>query len=383
MRSGGKRRALAGLTAVAFTLAACGGNGGDDGAADGGDDGAADGGGETIELRVGTGLSAQHAWWESTMEDWMAQVEDLTDGQVEFTSFTGGELVSVPDEIDAIRDGTIDVTLALPIYDPGEFPLAEVTMLPISASDVEIASQAWRDLLESDDELIDGQSYYESQFGQAGLKAWAVPATEEYAISTTGEPIDSVDTVTSMSLRTPSRIHEMYAANIGVDSVTIPAVEMFDALSRGAFDGSFYSVADWSGYGFQDLFEYTLTDINFSHFNALIAMTEERWDELPENVQEAMEQAHDDTFMNGAREWQERSDEMREYNLEQGGTFQSFDELDADVQAHLVDGVEDTWQDFIDLVDAEGLPGTQVAIAWRDVLVANGGEVPEGIQDLE
>jgi TRAP-type C4-dicarboxylate transport system substrate-binding protein len=365
------------VVALAATLAACGTDGDADNGAAAGD------GDEPIELRAGTGLSAQHAWWEATMVPWMERVEELTDGQVTFTEFTGGELVDVPDEIDAIQDGTIDVTLMLPIYLPGQFPLAEVTMLPISHSDVEIASQAWRDLLESDEELVDGQSYYESQFGQNGLHGWAVSTTEEYAISTTGVEFDSVDTVQGLSLRTPSRIHEMYAGNVGIDSVTIPAVEMFDALSRGAFDGSFYSVADWSGYGFQDLFMYTLTDINFGHFNALIGMTDDTWNDLPEHVQDAMNEAHEDIFMDGAREWMDRSDEMRDYNTGEGGTFESFDELDPDVQDHLVDGVEDTWMDYIELLEQDGLPGTEVAIMWRDILVENGGEVPEGIADLE
>jgi TRAP-type C4-dicarboxylate transport system substrate-binding protein len=368
------------VVALAAVLAACGGDGNGDGSGDAAADGDQD---EPIELRAGTGLSAQHAWWEATMVPWMERVEELTDGQVTFTEFTGGELVDVPDEIDAIKDGTIDVTLMLPIYLPGQYPLAEVTMLPISHSDVEIASQAWRDLLESDEELIDGQSYYESQFGQDGLHGWAVSTTEEYAISTTGVEFDSVGTVQGLSLRTPSRIHEMYAGNVGIDSVTIPAVEMFDALSRGAFDGSFYSVADWSGYGFQDLFMYTLTDINFGHFNALIGMTEDTWEGLPEHVQDAMDQAHDDIFMDGAREWIERSDEMREYNTGEGGTFESFDDLDPEVQDHLVGGVEDTWMDYIDLLEQDGLPGTEVAIMWRDILVENGGEVPDAIAELE
>ena len=50
---------------------------------------------------------------------------------------------------------------------------------------------------------------------------------------------------------------------------------MYDALSRGTFDGSFYSIADWSGYGFQDLFKYTVTGINFGHFNGFIGMSKE------------------------------------------------------------------------------------------------------------
>jgi TRAP-type C4-dicarboxylate transport system substrate-binding protein len=360
------------VTASLSLLAACGG-------------GSAEGGGEdeAVTLRVGTGLSDKHAWWAAGMVPWMENVEELTDGQVTFETFTGGELVEVTKEIEAVQNGTVDVALMLPIYNPDQFPMAEVTMLPISKSDTMIASQAWKALLESQEQLSDGKTYYESQFGAQDIKAWPLSTTQEYAISTTGDELDSVQAVESLSLRTPSRIHEMYAAKIGVDSVTIPAVEMFDALSRGAFDGSFYSVADWSGYGFQDLFKYTLTDINFGHFNGLIGMSQQAFDELPADVQEAMQQAHEETFEGSAQEWLDRADEMVEYNEGKGGKFVSFGTLDQPVQDHMLSGVEETWTDYIELLEKDGLPGKDVALLWRDLLVEAGGEVPDGIARME
>lgn len=316
------------------------------------------------------------------MVPWMECVENQSDGQVTFESFVGGELVSVPDEVQAIQNGTVDVALLLPIYEPDQFPMAEVTMLPISQSDALIASEAWKALLESDEELADGQTYYESQFGEAGIHGWPVSTTQEYSISTTGEALDTVPTIRNTALRTPSRIHEIYSDTVGLESVTIPAVEMFDALSRGAFDGSFYSIADWSGYGFQDLFEWTLTDINYGHFNALIGMTEERWESLPESVQSTMNDCHEETFMAGAQEWIDRAEEMVEYNQEQGGEFVSFDTLDEPVQEHLTSGVEETWNEYISLLEDQGLPGEEVALLWRDLLVEAGGEVPESIASM-
>src|SRR5690606_11058739 len=98
MKKNGSRYLAAGA-AMTLLLAGCGG--GD--SAGGGSEG------ETITLRAATGLSAQHAWWEASMVPWMERVEELTDGQVQFETFTGGELVSVPDEGDALQSGTVDV----------------------------------------------------------------------------------------------------------------------------------------------------------------------------------------------------------------------------------------------------------------------------------
>ena len=134
--------------------------------------------------------------------------------QVEFQTFTGGELVAVPDEAEALETGTIDVALVLPIYQPDQFPMAEITMLPLNHSDTLIASKAWKALLESDVELANGQTYAELQFGK--FKVFPVSTTQEYSISTTGKEFKSVKDVIGTSLRTPSRIHEMYAEEAGV-----------------------------------------------------------------------------------------------------------------------------------------------------------------------
>lgn len=361
---------LLGGVSLALLIAGCGG-----------DDNGATADGETIKLRAATGLSAQHAWWTDTMEPWMDRVEELTEGQVEFETFTGGELVATPDEGDAVLSGTIDVGLVLPIYQPDQFPMAEVTMLPLNFSDTLIASNAWKKLLESDVDLGGGQTYAEMQF--ADFKVFPTSTTMEYSISTTGHSFETVSDVEGTSLRTPSRIHEMYAEKIGVNSVTMPAVEIYDSLSRGTFEGAFYSVADWTGYGFQDLFTYTLQGINFGHFNAFIGMTDEKWDSLPENVQEAMTQANEELFEAGAQVWIDRGEEIIPENEANGGVFVDFDSLDQEVKDHFVTGIEDTWTDYAELLEGSGLPGNELVKLWRDILVEEGGEVPEAIMDLE
>ena len=337
--------------------------------------------GEIIKLRATTGLSTQHAWWSHNMVPWMERVEELTNGQVEFETFAGGELVSVPDEGDAVLNGIVDVALVLPVYQPDQFPMAEITMLPLAKSDPHIGSNAWKALLNSDVELADGKTFTELQFGD--FKVFPISTTEEYSISTTGKEFKSVKDVKGTALRTPSRIHELYSKKIGINSVTMPAVEMFDSLSRGAFDGSYYSIADWSGYGFQDLFKYTITGVNFGHFNAFIGMNQAKWESLPSNVQEAMTQANEELFSVGAEEWVKRSEEMVKQNTANGGKFVEFSTLDKGVQDVINKGMEDTWMDYAKLLDEQGLPGEKLVKLWRDLVIEQGGDVSENIKNME
>ncbi|MFS0777133.1 TRAP transporter substrate-binding protein DctP [Neobacillus sp. 3P2-tot-E-2] len=337
--------------------------------------------GEVIKLRAATGLSSQHAWWSANMIPWMERVEELTNGQVEFETFAGGELVSTPDEGDAVLSGTIDVGLVLPIYQPDQYAMAEITMLPLAKSDAHIGSNAWKELLTSDVELADGKTFSELQFGD--FKIFPVATTQEYSISTTGKEFKTAKDVKGTSLRTPSRIHEKYSEIIGINSVTMPAVEMYDSLSRGSFDGSYYSIADWSGYGFQDLFKYTITGVNFGHFNAFIGMSNEKWDSLPKNVQEAMTQANEELFSKGADEWIKRSEDMIKQNEADGGKFVEFSTLDQGVQDLINKGIEDTWNDYASLLEKQGQPGNKLVTLWRDIIIEQGGDVPAGVKNMK
>ncbi|PIC78028.1 TRAP transporter substrate-binding protein DctP [Sporosarcina sp. P19] len=339
--------------------------------------------GETYKLRVTSALSANHGLWVGFYEPWMKKVEEDSDGRVTFETFTSEELVKATNEVEALKQGTVNIAAPLlPIYEPSTFPLSEVSMLPLTKSSPIIGSLAFKELINSDVELQDGKTFAELEYGAQSLKVLPATISEEYSISTTGLKFDSVKDVQKAKLRTPSRIHEIYAKKIGTNSVTMPTFDLYDAMSRGAVDGSFLFISDWTGYGFEELFKYTVNDINLGHFSSLLAMTEKQWDEFPEDIQKIMIDASDELVENGAELWVDRSEEIIANSKEQGGEFVSLNDLDPEVKELLIEGMEDTWTDFIELLNKQGDPGTEIAKLWRDIVIEQGGDVPEAVKDL-
>jgi TRAP-type C4-dicarboxylate transport system substrate-binding protein len=338
-------------------------------------------GAEKISLKASSGLSTEHGWF-AFFNPWMEEVSETN--KVNFDVFSSGELVPASKEYDALRSGTIDVAIPfLPIYDPGRFPLTEVTMLPILESDTKIASIAFANMMQSDREVADGKTYYELEYSDNDLVAFPISTTQEYAISTTGFDFKNVSDFKKVRLRTPSRVHEILAKKLGVNTVTMPAAEMFDALSRGAFEGSFYSIADWTGYGFQDLFKYTLEGLNFGHFSAAIAMTTKTWEKLPKEVQDSMTKSAEANLVPSAEEWMKRAEENIKNNKEQGGKFVNVNDLDPSIKEYAEKAMVETWQEWIEELEKEGKPGKAMAILWRDMLIEAGGKVPAAIEELE
>ena len=340
-------------------------------------------GDETITLRLSSGLSMKSGAMEGFFEPWMKRVEEETNGRVQFEVFTSGELVPVGEELRAIKDGTIDI--AAPIYTPYDsqrFPLSEVTMLPLVKSDAKIAAQAYANLIKSDVIINDGKTYSQLEFDANEIKVLPTNIAEKAVISTVDHPIKTTKDL-NLSLRTSSRVSEMFAKHVGIGTVTMPATEQYDALSRGTVDGAIISIPDWTGYGVHELFTYALEGLNLGHFSYVWAMSEEKWNSLPKDVQQIMEDVAYEEIITGAELWLERDQATKDEFMKNGGQLGEFSKLDSETQEVLLKGMEDTWFEWIEDLENRGQSGTEIAKLWRDLIVEQGGEVPDGVMNLK
>ncbi|WP_216829670.1 type 2 periplasmic-binding domain-containing protein [Alkalihalobacterium elongatum] len=340
---------------------------------------------ETIVLRASSGLPSHHVWLESFVYGWMERVEEESNGRVQFEVFTGGELVPLGGEFDALNAGTIDIALpVMHLYDPHRFPLSEITMIPLTASGTEVVNNAYHNLVYSDRELQDGKTFYELEMEANGLKAWAMNAGEAYVINTVGKEFNSPEDFNNARIRTGARLSEMFITNLGATSISMPQTDSYDALSRGALDGNLMTVGDWMSWGFQDLIKYVLEGANIGHFTSVLGMTQEKWDSLPADIQEIMDTAAKELQVaQEANDYMVAKDiEVREL-VEGEVVFKTINDLDDETRDHVVQAMEKTWLDWIELIEAQGSPGKEVAKLWRDLIIEAGGDVPDAVRDLE
>jgi TRAP-type C4-dicarboxylate transport system substrate-binding protein len=206
--------------------------------------------------------------------------------------------------------------------------------------------------------------------------------TEPYVISTTGKSFKTVEDFSKVSLRSAARTHEFLIKNLGANSITLPSTDLYDSLSRNALDGTIQSVPDWTAYGLQEVLKYTLEGINIGHYAPVIAMDEAKYNKLPDNVKKAMDNATADSVQPGLDGWKKRSEDSRSQYEENDGKFVKLEDLDPAVQEHVKKAMEKTWFDWIAAVEKEGNPGKEIAKLWRDLILEEGGEVPDGVKNL-
>jgi len=367
------------VMASALVLSACGEETGSS------TSGEATASGETKNFRASSGVPDKHFWHRGFFEPLTTAVEEESGGQVTFDIFTAGELVTLGGELDALNSGQIDIALTLmPPYDPQRFPYTEVVMLPTLTSDAGIATEAMAKMMKSDREIADGKTYYQLEFEDKGLVAFANPATEPYVLSTTKQKFESAgDFTEALRVRTASRVHEILAKELGITGQSMPISDAYDALSRNALDGIIYNAPDWIAFGLDELIKHTITGVNLGHFVGHTAMTQETWDSLSPETQELFQGKADEIVHEGAALTMSETEENIASNKEKGGEITHFDDVTPEVHDLLEGAVVSSWNDWIEDLDSQGLGGKEMALLWRDMLVESGAVLPQDILDIE
>lgn len=371
------------LSALLLVLGACGSGSSDSGKT--GDKGDVAGTGKTVKLRASSGVPDKHFWHRGFFEPLTTAIEEESNGEVTFDLFTAGELVGLGNEFDALTSGSIDVALTLmPPYDPQRFPYSEVVMLPLLDSDATIAAKAMANMMKSDREIKDGKTYYQLEFEDKGLVAFANPATEPYVLSTTKQKFESVkDFSPAIRVRTASRVHEILAKELGITGQSMPITDAYDALSRNALDGIIYNAPDWIAFGLDELIKHSITGVNLGHFVGHTAMTQKTWDSLSPEAQKLFEDKAYEFIHKGAELTKSETAENVASNKEKGGELTHFNDLNPDVKDHLENAVVTAWKDWIADLEGQGHAGKEMALLWRDMLVEAGAVLPQAVLDLK
>lgn len=379
------RKWLCLLLALVMTasLASCGSSNQTTPPASSGSDGASSGI-DPIHLTTSTGLPGTMYYNEWYFRPFLDYVGELTDGAVTYDHFTDGELVALTAEYDAIRQNQIDVAMSLTaMYDPGRFPLCSVGMLPVIESTPRQASKA-NLLLYKSDVLLDGKTYYDREFTDNGIVGWVSPAFGgQYFAMRKGLSIDSPSDFNALRMRSSAVSVEVTLKELGSTPVSMSATDIYDALSRGALDGIVFP-PDWEAYGMGELLGDVIdANMGIASTTSWIAVTTEKWNSWPKEVQDAFNAAFEKCYEEGIAGTEANVQMNRDAVTNNGGRLLTIADLPQDVQDYINEAYANAWYAWIDDTEANGHPGKETALLWRDCLIEAGIKVPAPIMDLE
>lgn len=339
---------------------------------------------QDMTLIISSALPQKHMWVGQHMDPFADRIEKATDGRIAFDRYYAGELVSVGREYDGLTGHTIDVSAPfLAPYQEGIFPLSDVTQLPTLETDSPKITRAFQKLLDSDVKLKDGKTFYELELTENGLVGWPLGASQPYAISTTGKVLDDPADFNGLPARAGATLHVIGVEKLGATSVYMPAAEAYEALSRGTIEGILLSIGDWRSYSVQELLKYTITGINMGSWESYLAIRQDTWDEMPDDLKKIWDETARQAALDNAAYVVKQDEVMiEEAGREYGSKFVDIGTLSPEMQAHMAKAATETWQAWIDKMEEQGEPGLATARLWAELITAEGGKLPPGVEKI-
>lgn len=289
----------------------------------------------------------------------MDEVEKRTDGQVKFNRIFGGPLGKLSGQPENIKVGAFDMGEFSPVYNPGIFPLANVTSLPFMTDNPMAHAQAGHELfktpaVEAEFTAMNQKYLFPGQWGSIQLLSH--------------DPIRTIEDLKAAKVRAHGGAAEILK-QLDITVYGIPWGELPAAAERKVVTAAIIgSPADAFAFGFGEIFSYW-DDVDWFYFPMPVSINLDTWNALPADVQAVMEQVGNETVAQARNLLEEAEVEAHAALTEMTEVVN----LEPAEQAKM-DAVRDsTWQSWADAREAEGLPGQAVLDNFMAILKKHGG----------
>lgn len=169
------------------------------------------------------------------VEQWAAEVETLSEGELDVQIFGADSLVKANDNILAVAKGDIECAFSLNFQWGKTLPLMNVTVGPYTMSSIE----AWKKWPTSE-----AAALLEQRLTDKGVKniAWLFQ-TNTSVFTSKGRFLQTPDDFKGVKMRGLGPAFDTGLVAMGATTVTMPGSEVYQALATGVIDAAITDVA--------------------------------------------------------------------------------------------------------------------------------------------
>jgi TRAP-type transport system periplasmic protein len=234
---------------------------------------------QTTTLTMSSWVSPSHLLTKDVLAVWGQQVEKATDGRVKLQMLPKHPSAA-PGTFDSVKDGLVDVSYVTASYTPARHVLPLIAELPGGGATSVINSVAYSRI----------HWKYLQQAGEyKGVKLLGVFTHGPGQMFNTKRPINKVEDLAGMKIRTGGGIAEEMARALGASAFVKPAPESYELLSSGVADGTFFPLESIISFKLGSVIKYaTLFPGGFYSSSFGFFMNEDRWNKLSKQDQDAI-----------------------------------------------------------------------------------------------
>ena len=244
------------------------------------------------ELSLSHFLPAVHGIHTDFIEPWAESVTECTGGELTFNIHPGGTARGdVTRQQEQVLAGVVDVAHGLHGIPRGRFPRTSLIDLPFLTDDAGAATYAlW--------ELFD--DYLAEEYD--GLKVLALHAHNGGLIHTRDRPVETMEDLEGMRIRTPSPAISDMLTFLGADPQGLPPGEVYENLQRGVIDGTVFPWDPVNSFGLAEVLNYHL-EAGVYTVSFFFVMNQDRFDSLSETAQACIDENSGDALVANFDQW--------------------------------------------------------------------------------
>lgn len=284
-----------------------------------------------ITLKVADSFPTTNILSSEGIVYFMDRVEELTDGDVTFDYFPAEQIGDADEYLNLMESDTIDIGYTS--YATDKLPLTEVSTLPGAYETSEEGTEIFWELME--DMLI------EEEYEPNGIRPIYAVSMPPYQLATKDIKIEKPEDVKDLKMRATGTI-EYALDELGASSTTMAAPEAYTAVERGTVDGVVFPFTSFEPYQMDEIIEYSTENAMVGSFNTVYSINEDVYQDLPEEAQEAMDQAGEETMNHLSKELQKNDEKLQE-EYESSMEIIEFDEEEIKEWEEITEPAWDKW----------------------------------------
>jgi TRAP-type transport system periplasmic protein len=310
---------------------------------------------EPIELKISHFGPPNYIQQTAVLEPWAKKIEKLTNGRVKFSFYPKEALGKASEQYDLAVNGTADITLGLPDYTPGRFPLISCIKMPFMGEKGERASMVVWALY---------NKYLQDEFKD--VKVLWMFCHGSGQLHTTKKQVKTLEDLKGLRIRMANPFLGQAIERLGAIPVICTTPEVYNLLRDDKIDGT---VIPWEGALNFKLLEFCKyhTEINMYTLPFFVVMNKEKYESLPADIKKIIdENSGEEMAILAGRAFDNEDIKGRKIAQERGDFIYPLPSQELERWKQITMPLGDEW---IDQMKAKNLPGQEVLAYVVDLFI--------------
>lgn len=326
---------------------------------------------EVINLTIASSHPTVIPWVGMMKTHFMARTEETLAKtgkyKIEWNEAFGGQLYKANATLTSVEQGITDIGWVFSFLEPAKLPLSQASSYaPFSTNNPPVQLQVMSELLESNEA-------FRHEWEQYNLKVLGLTSTDMYDIYTK-TPLKGIDDINGMKLSAPG-VLGTWLRGTGANAVDGSLTSFYTDIQTGVSDGVLSLALGALPTKLYEVAPYINRFDAGVAFSGAVAINRDSWNELPEEVQNAMIDAGKYYTKAHGKDLLERHEAALKKMVELGATQKppvTITKMPEEQRAAWVNKLPDIAGEWAASVESQGLPAKAFLTSYMDGLRSHG-----------